>query len=149
MGVPRDAEASEIRRAFVALARRNHPDLQGPGAPDGAMPQINAAWHVLSDESRRRDYDRTLLADPDPAPSGPVTMSVEDVAGPGDPQVPRALTLAPVLLLGAGLVWGLIGLIVASPVLLGVAAAAVGLGAALFLIVPLLVMAAVRQRDMR
>ncbi|MBI2709447.1 MAG: J domain-containing protein [Actinobacteria bacterium] len=66
LGVARDAPTTDIRRAYLRQARRYHPDTQS-GRPaherDAAevhMREVNAAWMVLSDPARRREYDRTL-----------------------------------------------------------------------------------------
>lgn len=65
LGVPRDADRETIRRAYVAVARVAHPDRQSaePVSREAAEDRIraaNAAWHVLGDPDRRREYDRSL-----------------------------------------------------------------------------------------
>jgi curved DNA-binding protein len=58
LGVPRDASAEEIRRAYRRLARKNHPDVnKEPGAED-RFKQISEAYEVLRDEDKRARYDR-------------------------------------------------------------------------------------------
>lgn len=57
LGVAPEASTGELREAYVALARRHHPDAGGDA---GAMRDLNEAWEVLSDPGRRRAYDRTL-----------------------------------------------------------------------------------------
>ena len=59
LGVDRTASGEEIQRAYRALARRHHPDV-APEADRSVMTAINGAWMVLSDPTRRRDYDATL-----------------------------------------------------------------------------------------
>ncbi|MBE3559380.1 MAG: DnaJ domain-containing protein [Ktedonobacteraceae bacterium] len=56
LGVPPDADADTIKRAYRQLARRFHPDLAGP---EGAieMKRINRAYSVLGNEEKRRHYD--------------------------------------------------------------------------------------------
>jgi hypothetical protein len=73
LDVAPDAEPAEIRRAYLRLARAHHPDLQGS---EGRMREINAAWSVLGDPERRRDYDRSIGREVGPA-------------GPGEPTGPR------------------------------------------------------------
>lgn len=59
LGVPRSASASQIERAYRRLARRYHPGIN-PGDSGAAeiFQQIEAAFAVLGDADRRRDYDR-------------------------------------------------------------------------------------------
>ncbi|HEV2656919.1 MAG TPA: J domain-containing protein, partial [Ktedonobacteraceae bacterium] len=59
LGVPIDADADMLKRAYRQLARRYHPDLAGPG---GAieMKRINRAYAVLSDPEKRRSYDTVI-----------------------------------------------------------------------------------------
>jgi curved DNA-binding protein len=58
LGVGREADASEIQRAFRTLARRLHPDVNhDPGAED-RFKEINEAYSVLSDPDQRARYDR-------------------------------------------------------------------------------------------
>ena len=73
LGVARDAPASEIRRAYVALARSTHPDVRGDD-PEAAeqMRRINLAWEMLSDADSRAAIDRRLRQQPSASP-GPRT----------------------------------------------------------------------------
>jgi curved DNA-binding protein CbpA len=59
LGVPQDADADTIRRAFRALARRYHPDA-GQGSSAERFRQIATAYETLTDPIRRQAYDRTL-----------------------------------------------------------------------------------------
>jgi hypothetical protein len=65
LGVRPDASGGEIQRAYRLLARRYHPDV-APDADRSLMTAINGAWMVLSDPSRRREYDASL-GGPEPA----------------------------------------------------------------------------------
>jgi len=64
LGVPRDASAPEIRRAFRRLARQQHPDLN----PDPDGPQrfaaLASAYEILHDPAQRARYDQTLGRSP-------------------------------------------------------------------------------------
>ena len=59
LGVPRDADADTIRRAFRVLARRYHPDA-GEGSSAERFREILTAYETLNDPTRRWHYDRTL-----------------------------------------------------------------------------------------
>jgi curved DNA-binding protein len=72
LGVPRDADQSEIQRAYRKLARTLHPDVnKDPGAED-KFKELSEAYDVLSDPDQRKRYDafgedfRRVGADVDP-----------------------------------------------------------------------------------
>ena len=56
--VPATASAAEIRRAYHRLARKYHPDLNGP-LPDNdqRIKHLNEAYTILSDPTTRAAYD--------------------------------------------------------------------------------------------
>lgn len=57
LGVPRDASADAIKKAFRKLAREYHPDVnKSPGA-EARFKEINEANEVLSDPEKRKRYD--------------------------------------------------------------------------------------------
>ena len=69
LGVKRTASVQEIHEAFRAMARLLHPDSQFYSdildeTPTGGQveffKQVNAAYHVLIDETKREAYDATL-----------------------------------------------------------------------------------------
>lgn len=102
LGVPEDATQEEIRRAYRAAARREHPDVSG--RPDAAerMQSLNDAFRVLGDEKTRDAYDHGRIP-----PQG--WGDERNPWDPWDPEPPRprrrrAVRLLAVLLLLAGAV---------------------------------------------
>lgn len=72
LGVPRDADQSEIQRVYRKRARTIHPDVnKAPGAEE-EFKQLSEAYDVLSDPDQRKRYDafgedfRRVGADVDP-----------------------------------------------------------------------------------
>lgn len=58
LGVSRDADASEIKKAYRKLARKFHPDVNpGNGDAEKRFKEIQEAYAVLSDADARRQYD--------------------------------------------------------------------------------------------
>jgi molecular chaperone DnaJ len=58
LGIPRDADATAIKRAYRDLARRHHPDInEDKAAAEQNLSRINAAYKILRDPERRARYD--------------------------------------------------------------------------------------------
>lgn len=58
LGVPKDATAAEIKKAYRKLARQYHPDAnKGDAKAEERFKEISEAYDVLSDEKRRKEYD--------------------------------------------------------------------------------------------
>ena len=58
LGVSKNATADEIKKAYRTLAFKYHPDRNpGDAAAEEKFKQISAAYDVLSDETKRRNYD--------------------------------------------------------------------------------------------
>lgn len=58
LGVPRDADDAEIKRAFRRLARELHPDVSDAPDAEQRFREVAEAYEVLSDSERRATYDR-------------------------------------------------------------------------------------------
>ena len=59
LGVPRTASAEDIRKAYRELARKYHPDLHpDDDAAKEKFKQVQAAFDVLNEPSKREMYDR-------------------------------------------------------------------------------------------
>jgi curved DNA-binding protein len=59
LGVSRDADEKEIKRAFRRLARQHHPDVNpGDAKAEERFKELNEAYEVLSDPEKRSKYDQ-------------------------------------------------------------------------------------------
>ena len=56
LGVTRQADAEEIKRAYRRKARQLHPDVAGPGHEE-EFKEVTVAYEVLSDPEKRQVYD--------------------------------------------------------------------------------------------
>lgn len=130
LGVAPSASPAEIRAAYVALARRHHPDRMGTSSEvaraeaAARMARVNAAWTVLSDPAKRAAYDSRFggadasasgahLRDPDSSfepfdTSDDVDPRLFDDTPTGAASIPRLFALAPAVLaaVGTGMVLG-------------------------------------------
>ena len=58
LGIRRDADEGDVRRAFRRLARKYHPDLNKDDADaEARFKEVNEAYEVLSDADSRKKYD--------------------------------------------------------------------------------------------
>jgi curved DNA-binding protein len=58
LGVSENASADEIKRAYRKLARKYHPDINKDPEAEEKFKEINAAYEVLSDPEKKRQYDQ-------------------------------------------------------------------------------------------
>jgi len=58
LGVQRGASAEEIRSAYRKLARKYHPDVNKDPDASKRFSEVQEAYDVLSDEEKRKAYDR-------------------------------------------------------------------------------------------
>ena len=66
LGVPEGASPKDITKAYRKLARQNHPDAN-PGDPSAEerFKEISAAYDVVGDEAKRKEYDEVRKLGPD------------------------------------------------------------------------------------
>lgn len=77
------ASAREIKRAYLKLARREHPDVNpGDREAPARWARIQEAWRVLSSRSLRAEYDR--LGRQPPPPAAPAADAAR--GGRGEPR---------------------------------------------------------------
>jgi DnaJ domain len=95
LGVPAAASEAEIRRAFHALAKRYHPDVN-PGRPDAArrFVEVGDAAETLLDPGRRACYDesrtpRTPAHPPDAGPKPPPAPGTAQAHRTSPPEAPE------------------------------------------------------------
>jgi hypothetical protein len=123
LGVAPDADATQVRQAYLRLARTHHPDRSG-GDSD-RMRAVNAAWAVLGDPIRRRQYDAERGVRPPPVEPPPAGVPEDDWDDDRPVRVtialPRAVTMLPAGLFGAAVVTAIGGIVLRLPALLGLA----------------------------
>jgi curved DNA-binding protein len=96
LGVPRNADQSEIQRAYRKLARQHHPDVNKDPAAESQFKDISEAYDVLSDPDQRKRYDafgedfRRVPPDVDPEEWRRAQAYAGAGAGAGGPWPPRA-----------------------------------------------------------
>ncbi len=169
LGVARDAPVEDIRRAYVALARRTHPDVRGddPAAAE-QMRRINLAWEMLSDADERAAIDRRLIQRPQPAPgrqSSPASEHAtrrsedefafghDDFDGDDRPltegDLPGWMRMGAPLAFVLGVFAVIFGVLAGGFVLVRLGLLSLGLSALLFLLSPFVVLVRSRGGPMR
>ena len=164
LGVPSDASAEEIKRAYVDLARRHHPDFHTTDDPatrrdaERRMREVNAAWQVLGAETSRQAYDRARNGGA--VDSGPVIHRPSSAFTPyfdededdddswrfepdeGDPATapPRALLIAPPALFVVGVVLIVVSLTTGIDALTALGLGCLGFSALCFVGAPVVAM---------
>ncbi|GAA8759632.1 DnaJ family protein [Helicobacter pylori] len=58
LDVSENASQDEIKKSYRRLARKYHPDLNKTKEAEEKFKEINAAYEILSDEEKRRQYDQ-------------------------------------------------------------------------------------------
>jgi molecular chaperone DnaJ len=86
LGVKKGASADEIKKAYRKLARQYHPDTnQGDKSAEERFKQVQTAYDVLSDDEKRKAYDRFGSTNGRGAPGpGGVNVDFGDLGDLGD-----------------------------------------------------------------
>ena len=155
LGVAPGADASTIRRAYVAKARMFHPDFHADATPEvrdhaeAQMRTINEAWAVLGSTAARSKYDRQLhnsgraqsAGSRSSAPSpGPVAAERTSGSAP-----PRWMTMLPMFCLFLAVVCFAVGMVTGIPAVLAAAIGSALLGGLMFVIVPMVALKRSKQ----
>ena len=156
LDVPSSASRDQIHRAYVRLARQAHPDA---GGSEAGMREINAAWTVLGDATRRRAYDRSLerervfvgTQDGTVGPAG-AGRGLDDLVDLDDrpirPPSPRLpiLAVVPVAIFASSVAFYALGVVLSARHLLGVAVVLFLLASLLMIALPFAQMTRSRRR---
>src|SRR2546423_14896260 len=89
LGVPKKATQEEIKKAYRKLARQYHPDKNpGDQEAEDRFKDVQGAYDVLSDEEKRKQYDRFGATNGRPGPGGGQNVNFDfsgfDVGDLGD-----------------------------------------------------------------
>src|SRR6478672_11725720 len=77
LGVPESASQKDITKAYRKLARQNHPDANpGDANAEERFKEISAAYDVVGDEAKRKEYDEVRKL-------GPAAHGFGSPGGPG------------------------------------------------------------------
>lgn len=58
LGVAKSASDQEIKKAYRQLAKKYHPDVNKDAGADGKFKEVQEAYEVLSDSTKRSQYDQ-------------------------------------------------------------------------------------------
>ena len=79
LGVSRNADNDDIRKAFRRLARQYHPDVSKEENAEARFKEVNEANEILSDPERRRLYDQFGHNMPGAGASGAGFGGIEEI----------------------------------------------------------------------
>ena len=84
LGVSRNAEQDEIKRAYRKLARKYHPDVNKDEGAEETFKEVSRAYEVLSEPEMRARYDRFGEAGVGGAAAGGGFQDFQDMGGFAD-----------------------------------------------------------------
>jgi molecular chaperone DnaJ len=71
LGVSKNATEAELKKAYRKLAMKHHPDKAGGPDDEAKFKEINEAYSILSDSTKRKNYDQFGHSGPFGAGNGP------------------------------------------------------------------------------
>lgn len=157
LGIAPGADASSIRRAYVAKARMFHPDFHADATPEvrahaeAQMRAINDAWATLGSTGARSKYDRGLRNSGRMHDSGSASAASAPSPGPMAPErtsgsaPPRWLTMLPMFCLFMAVGCFAVGMVTGIPALLAGAIGSALLGGLMFIVVPVVALKRSKQ----
>ena len=86
LGVTKDATEKDLKNAFRSLARKYHPDRSTEEDAENKFKEIQEAYAILSDDEKRRMYDRFGHNSPSGSPfggfnSGSFNINLDEILG--------------------------------------------------------------------
>jgi molecular chaperone DnaJ len=58
LGIDRNASAKDIKRKYYDLAKKYHPDVNKEDSADKKFQEIQSAYEILSDDTKKKQYDQ-------------------------------------------------------------------------------------------
>jgi molecular chaperone DnaJ len=83
LGVSREASQEEIKKAYRRRARELHPDSSGDPNTEDHFKEVTAAYEILSDPAKRRQYDLYGQSGPGAFPFADISEIFEAFFGAG------------------------------------------------------------------
>jgi len=84
LGIKKGAKADEIKKAYRRLARKYHPDVNpNDKASEDKFKEVQEAYDVLSDEKKRKVFDRFGYYNDNLDPDSPFSTGASNTAGAG------------------------------------------------------------------
>ena len=83
LGISKSATDAEIKKAYRKLALKYHPHRQGADSSEDKMKEVNEAYSVLSDATKRKNYDQFGHANPNGAGNGAAGGGYQQYGGFG------------------------------------------------------------------
>ena len=60
LGIDKNATRQQIKQSYYKLSKQYHPDVNKDSGSEEKFKSLQAAYHILGDADRKKDYDRSL-----------------------------------------------------------------------------------------